>query len=146
MHLNTTVPDIGVVKDIKICFQKADLITKVTCIGHVSFRKGKYPIPKGIVEKNAHESMNSVYSLLFPAQEQERATSLPNEQPKIDDQAATRSIKELLETLVKNIPPEYAFCIIIVLFMILCLNTMVLWNVLYALEKQHQQILILSKK
>jgi hypothetical protein len=153
IHLNTLVPDIGVVTNIKICFRSVDEDTQVTCIGNVSFQKGRYPIPKGTAEKSAYDNMQIFYSTLFPTPTHRRpsafsqasnysATSLPK-QP---EARPPHALLDMIQTYLRTMPPEYVLYLILFLVIMFLLNTMILWNLVYAMERQHQYILKLSKK
>jgi hypothetical protein len=150
VHLHAVVPDIGVVTSVYMCFQSKQQETLVHCIGSVSFGKGKYPIPKGIAEKSAYESMNVFYPTLFPAQP--RLSTCSNSSsvsstplPKADlDQP--NGFMQLVESFLRTISPEYGIYIAIFFGLVFIINTMILWNLVYAMEKQHQQLILLTKK
>jgi hypothetical protein len=144
VNLTTLVPDIGVVTTIKICFQAMTDDTRVTCIGTVSFQKGKYPIPKGTAEKSAYERRQAFYSTLFPASSQNVNNTVATPLPKAE-QPQPRVITEMIEQFVRSIPTEYMVYFILFLGLMFLFNTLILWNLVYAMERQHQQIMLLKK-
>jgi hypothetical protein len=153
IHLTTLVPDIGVVTNIKICFRSVDDDTQVTCIGNVSFQKGRYPIPKGTAEKSAYDNMQVFYSTLFPTTTHRRPSAFSNASnfsatslPKQPEERPQRLLLDMIQTYLQSMPPEYALYLIVFLVVMFVLNTMILWNLVYAMERQHQHILKLSKK
>lgn len=153
----TSIADFGIESYIRICISTlGPLKTKIRVLGSVNVTNGKYPLPASW--KNAFQKFQIFYSDLF-------GTYLMSSRSMFDEPSLkTRRLRDLRKSSSKDLPSsslkkgklhgfwnlsilrrqfsEYATAF---LFVMLFLNTLILWNLVVAAERQKLQIFELKK-
>ena len=140
----TIIPDIGVETAIRIYVQSlGPMKIQVRVLGQVKISKGKYPAPHSFQDPS--KTMASFYRELFGDYLISTKNSVKDSQALGIKQSKTTIGSQILGEIMSQ-PQSFVQLILAFFFVMLFVNSLILFNLVSSLERSHSQIAVLREQ
>lgn len=132
----------GVEQDCKVCINSLGRQTQIKVYGKVLNQKGRYPVPA--LWQDPYATVKASLSKLFD--QYLLGACVKDELAKGGGSGNEITIlKNIMEMVKISGAEEYSKYLAIFMFIILLINTMIMWNLVLAAERNQRQILALTR-
>ena len=131
----------GIEQDCRVCIHGLGRKTKINVFGKIVVQNGRYPVPALWVEPYtaAKDSLSKLFDefLVGACVKEEHAQTGGN-----DESSLLNTVMDIVKL---SGAEEYSKYLILFMFVILLINTMILWNLVMAAQRNQREILTLTR-
>jgi hypothetical protein len=140
LEYKSFIKGFGVDQDLKVCIRALGRKTQIKVYGKISVQKGRYPVPG--MWQDPYETVKASLTKLFD--EYLLGGSVKNQLAKHGENE--RTVMENIMQIVKVAGvEEYSKYLVLFMFVILLINTVILWTLVIAAERNQREILALTR-